>query len=110
MERNRQADDPYRQLGLTEGASLEQVSRAYRKLVHDSHPDTHSGDAEAAERFRAAVEAHEWIVEQIRRSEQARSRSAIPVRHPSSSTDSPVRAAAQPPLRVGPLHWERGGR
>jgi len=33
------ADDPYRTLGLERGASLDEVKRAYRRLVKANHPD-----------------------------------------------------------------------
>src|SRR6188474_3337088 len=54
------ADDPYRTLGLERGAPLEEVKRAYRRLVKANHPDA-AGEA-ALPRFLAIQEAYDRIV------------------------------------------------
>ncbi len=52
-------------LGLKEGATEEEVKRAFRKYVKIHHPDRYSGDAHsqqlAAERFRQINQAYELI-------------------------------------------------
>jgi hypothetical protein len=53
--------DPYRTLGLARGASLEEVKRAYRRLVKAHHPDA-AGSAGIA-RFLAIQAAYEQLVE-----------------------------------------------
>src|SRR4029453_12108859 len=53
-------DDPYRTLGLDRGAALEEVKRAYRRLVKANHPDA-AGEA-ALPRFLAIQEAYDRIV------------------------------------------------
>jgi hypothetical protein len=52
--------DPYRTLGLTRGASLDEVKRAYRRLAKANHPD--AAGAAALPRFLAIHAAYEQIV------------------------------------------------
>src|SRR5690349_5245036 len=54
------ADDPYRTLGLERGAPLDEVKRAYRRLVKANHPDA-AGEA-ALPRFLAIQDAYDRIV------------------------------------------------
>jgi hypothetical protein len=54
------ADDPYRTLGLERNASLDEVKRAYRRLVKVNHPDA-AGEA-ALPRFLAIQDAYDRIV------------------------------------------------
>jgi curved DNA-binding protein CbpA len=54
-------DDPYRTLGLERGASLDEVKRAYRRLVKANHPDA-AGEA-ALPRFLAIQAAYDEIVD-----------------------------------------------
>lgn len=53
--------DPYKVLGLSYGASEEEVTKAYRKLVKKYHPDLHPGDKEAARKMSEINEAYEQI-------------------------------------------------
>lgn len=39
--------DYYDVLGVTKGASLDEIKRAFRKIALASHPDRNPGDAEA---------------------------------------------------------------
>lgn len=52
------SDKLYQVLGLSKGASDEEIRKAYRKLAKDLHPDLHPGDAEAEERFKEVSAAH----------------------------------------------------
>ena len=45
-------DRMYRRLDVAPEASLEQIGRAYRRLAHDLHPDTHPDDSSALEMFK----------------------------------------------------------
>ena len=45
--------DPYRVLGVSRTASLEEVKKAYRNLMREHHPDKHAGDAAAQKRASA---------------------------------------------------------
>jgi hypothetical protein len=53
--------DPYRTLGLTRAATLDEIRRAYRRLAKANHPDS-AGDA-ALPRFLAIQAAYEALVE-----------------------------------------------
>ena len=44
--------DLYAVLGVAEDADSKTISRAYRKLARELHPDTHPDDPEATERFK----------------------------------------------------------
>lgn len=52
--------DPYRTLGLSRGASLDEVKRAYRRLAKVNHPDA-AGEA-ALPRFLAIQAAYEQLL------------------------------------------------
>jgi curved DNA-binding protein CbpA len=51
--------DPYAELGLGPNATAEQISRAYRRLAKEYHPDLHR-EADAAERMQRINQA--WQV------------------------------------------------
>lgn len=53
--------DYYKILGVDEKASPDEIKKAYRKLAKKFHPDTNPDDAQAAERFKEANEAHEVL-------------------------------------------------
>jgi molecular chaperone DnaJ len=53
--------DYYEVLGIARTATEKEVAVAYRKLAIKFHPDSNSGDAEAAERFKEAAEAYEVL-------------------------------------------------
>jgi DnaJ-class molecular chaperone len=53
--------DYYERLGLSRGASQDDIRRAYRKLVRKHHPDTNPGDHCAEERFKDIQQAYEAL-------------------------------------------------
>lgn len=55
------AMDPYKILGLEQGASIDEVKKAYRKLARENHPDLHPGDEAAAKRMNEINEAYDRI-------------------------------------------------
>lgn len=54
--------DPYKVLGLEEGASKEEIKKAYRKKAKECHPDLHPNDPAAAEQMHQVNEAYERLM------------------------------------------------
>src|SRR6185436_8765507 len=53
--------DPYRVLGVSPGASAEELHSAYRRLVKLHHPDRNGGSEESARRFAEIQEAYDEV-------------------------------------------------
>ena len=53
--------DYYDILGITKGASADEIKKAYRKQAIKFHPDKNPGDKEAEEMFKEAAEAYEIL-------------------------------------------------
>lgn len=55
------AGDPYKELGVSRGASADEIKKAFRKLAKDLHPDKNPGDAKAEERFKRITAAFDLL-------------------------------------------------
>jgi molecular chaperone DnaJ len=80
--------DYYKTLGVTKGASADEIKKAYRKLARKYHPDANEGDAKAEARFKDISEAYSVLSDEGRRKEydEARSLFGSGVRMPGSGT------------------------
>ena len=55
------ADDPYIVLGVGKAATQEEITRAFRKLAKELHPDVNPNNKAATERFKKASAANELL-------------------------------------------------
>jgi len=55
------ADEPYALLGVAKNATPEDISKAFRKLAKELHPDLNPGNKASAERFQKVSAAYELL-------------------------------------------------
>ncbi|WP_409018800.1 DnaJ C-terminal domain-containing protein [Brevundimonas vesicularis] len=55
------AGDPYRELGVSKGASADEIKKAFRKLAKELHPDKNPGDKVAEDRFKRVTGAFDLL-------------------------------------------------
>jgi len=112
--------DLYRVLGVSRGASGEEITRAWRRRALAEHPDRKPRDAAAPARFGALAEAYRVLGDPARRAVYDRSltgRDADMPQGPAAGapagrarhgfgvpvTVRPAGRVAEPPLRAGPV-------
>ncbi|MCH9627710.1 MAG: Chaperone protein DnaJ [Chlamydiales bacterium] len=64
---NKAVMDYYEVLGISKGASPEEIKKAYRKMALKYHPDKNQGDAVAEARFKEISEAYEVLSDSKKR-------------------------------------------
>lgn len=79
--------DPYEVLGVSRGASEDEIKQAYRRLAKQYHPDLHPGDAACAKKMNEINEAYDLLKIRRRIRHIANSSSKAPIsRHTASSS------------------------
>ncbi len=61
--------DYYKRLGVTETATPKEITKAYRSLARQNHPDTHPGDPAAEDRFKEVSAAYDVLGDEEKRKE-----------------------------------------
>ncbi len=61
------AGDPYKELGVSRGASADEVKKAFRKLAKELHPDKNPGNTVADERFKRITAAFDLLGDKDKR-------------------------------------------
>jgi molecular chaperone DnaJ len=74
--------DFYGVLGVSEKADQKEITRAYRKLARENHPDTNSGDPAAEERFKDISSAYDVVGDPEKRKEYDEVRALGPLGGP----------------------------
>jgi molecular chaperone DnaJ len=64
--------DYYEVLGLSKGASADEIKKSYRKVAMQYHPDRNPGDKVAEEKFKEAAEAYEILSDTDKRAQYDR--------------------------------------
>ena len=55
-------DDPYKVLGVSQGAGQDEIKKAYRRLAKEYHPDLHPNDPAAARKMNEINEAYDMAM------------------------------------------------
>ncbi|MCC5951099.1 MAG: molecular chaperone DnaJ [Acidimicrobiia bacterium] len=71
--------DYYKTLGVPESASHKEITKAYRKLARELHPDANPGDTAAEERFKEVSSAYDVLGDEAKRAEYDEVRRMGPV-------------------------------
>ena len=61
------AGDPYKELGVSRGASADEIKKAFRKLAKELHPDKNPGNSVADERFKRITAAFDLLGDKDKR-------------------------------------------
>lgn len=71
--------DYYKELGVAETATAKEITRAYRKLARELHPDKNPGNSSSEERFKAVSAAYDVLGDETKRAEYDEVRRLGPV-------------------------------
>src|SRR5215471_8804739 len=71
--------DYYKTLGVAESATQKDITKAYRKLARELHPDANPDNAKAEERFKEVSAAYDVIGDEAKRKEYDEVRKLGPI-------------------------------
>jgi molecular chaperone DnaJ len=71
--------DYYKTLGVESGATPKEITKSYRKLARDLHPDKNPGDPVAEEKFKEIAAAYDVLGDETKRKEYDEVRSMGPM-------------------------------
>ena len=89
--------DYYEVLGISKGASEDEIKKAYRKTAKKYHPDLHPDDPVAEAKFKECNEAYEVLGDPTT--------SALPGLTPTTAPDRAATAAVALALTAATLTW-----
>lgn len=69
QELNEDVKNYYKQLGVPQDATQDQIKKAYRDLAFKYHPDRNPGDSAAEERFKKITDAYSVLGDESKRSQ-----------------------------------------
>ena len=100
--------DYYAVLGLRKGATEKEITRAYRKLAKQHHPDANPGSREAEEKFKDISSAYDVLGDAAKRKEYDEVRDMV-----ASGAGNPFAGAGAGPGGFGGpggggIRWETG--
>ncbi|MET8247827.1 J domain-containing protein [Streptomyces sp. NPDC005202] len=102
--------DWYAVLGVEPSATAETITSAFRARVRELRPDTRV-DPVTAQRFGEVRAAYETLRDPLLRAAYDRTRAPAPDARPPRRYAVALGALApEPPLRAGPVRWERTSR
>jgi DnaJ domain len=102
--------DLYQLLGVPQGASGGEITRAWRQRAAAEHPDRRPGDAAAPVRFRALTEAYQVLGDPARRAAYDRTLGNQPGSG-AAAAEGPAAGASARPHRISvPVVVQRPGR
>ena len=89
--------DYYKVLGVSDTASAKDITKAYRRLARQYHPDANQGDAKSEDRFKEISSAYDVVGDEAKRKEYDEARRLGPM---GGFTSGPG---------PGGFHFETGG-
>ena len=85
--------DHYEVLGVSKSATPEEISKAYRKLARQHHPDRNPGDKQAEARFKEIQNAYDVLTDPKKKAMYDQFGTDVPPGGPAPASPADSRAA-----------------